>query len=152
MVVTSHIEGRVRIRDEGLKKEALLSEVRNALEASPGIAAVEANPRVGSLLVFYDAAVTGMEKISEIIAEFFGEVEPAAEGKLESFTRVLRKIPRTIPERAKRIAVNAGMLGSLVLSIAAAIIDLKKLHILAGVIFLAFFGFHVFERKEFLFA
>ena len=152
MVVTSHIEGRVRIRDEGLKKEALLSKVRNSLEDCPGIGSVEANLRVGSILVLYDATVTGLERISAIIAEFLGENEPVAEARMENFSRVLRKIPRTIPARAKRIAVNVGMIGSLVLSIAAAIINLKKLHILAGVIFLAFFGIHAYERKELLFA
>jgi len=36
MEITSHFEGRVRIRDEGLKKEPLLSRAREALLAMPG--------------------------------------------------------------------------------------------------------------------
>ncbi len=63
MEITSHFESRVRIRDEGLKKEPLLSRAREALLAMPGVSEVEANPRVGSLLVLYAAAVTAVEKM-----------------------------------------------------------------------------------------
>ena len=152
MVVTSHIEGRVRIRDEGLKKETLLLQLREALLESPGISGVEANPRVGSLLVIYNAASTGVERIQQIIAGFIGEGEAAASAVSEGISRIIGKIPRTVPPRVKRIAVNAGMLASLVLSVVAAVLDLKTLHILAGVIFLAIFGAHLYERRQYLFA
>ena len=152
MVVTSHIEGRVRIRDEGLKEEALLTKVREALLDNPGIANVEANPRVGSLLVLYSSPLTGVERIQQIISGFLGEGEPVAPAGLAGIARIFEKVPRAIPERARKIAGNVGMLASLVLSVIAAVLDLKKLHILAGVIFLAIFGAHLYERRQFLFA
>jgi len=48
--------------------------------------------------------------------------------------------------------LNMGMLASLVLSITAALIHLKKFHVLAGALFLLFFGNHFYERKRFFFA
>ena len=37
MEITSHFEGRVRIRDEGLKKEPLLSRAREDLRKGPSL-------------------------------------------------------------------------------------------------------------------
>lgn len=152
MVVASHIDGRIRIRDEGLKKEPLLARVREALLAMPGVSGVEGNPRVGSLLVLYSAAVTGVERILETVAGLVGSGEAGKEAAEAGsvFARVSAKVPFSIPAKVKRNVANIGMLGALLLSVAAAIFDLKKLHILAGIVFLALFGSHVFERKEYL--
>ena len=57
-----------------------------------------------------------------------------------------------MPARLKSKAVNYGMLATLVLSVLAAVVHLKKLHVLAGILFLGFFGAHFFERKQFMFA
>jgi len=152
MDVTSHIEGRVRIRDEGLKNETLLSKVTEALLVTPGIASVEANPRVGSLLVLYRAAVTGLEKIRQIISGLLAAGESVARTSSAGIGRVIGKFSPTVSPRTKRIAINIGMLASLALSLVAAVLDLKKLHILAGVIYLAIFGTHLFERRQSLFA
>ncbi|WP_298433577.1 heavy-metal-associated domain-containing protein [Geobacter sp.] len=150
MVVASHFDGRIRIRDEGLKKEPLLARVREALLATPGVSAVEGNPRVGSLLVLYSAALTAVEKILETIADLIGSGETGE--KTAESGKVLARVPFSIPAKVKRKATNFGMLAALLLSVAAAIFDLKKLHILAGIVFLALFGVHFFERKEYLFA
>lgn len=150
MVVASHFEGRIRIRDEGLKGEPLLSRIREVLLATPGVSGVEANPRVGSLLVLYTAAVTGTEAILKVVSDFLGSAEMA--GKAAQAKRVSARAPFSIPARVKRNVGNIGMLAALLLSVAAAIFDLKKLHILAGIVFLALFGVHFFERKEYIFA
>ena len=149
MTITSHFEGRVRIRDERLREDKLATEIKEALLSSPGVAQVESNPRVGSLLVFYSVAATGIEQILKKIAELIGsEMEDAA----ARVKRTTSKIMEAVPAKIKKNVVNFGMLASLLLSVAAAAIDLKKLHIFTGVIFLAFFGFHFFERKDWIFA
>lgn len=150
MVVSSHFEGRARIRDEGLRKEPLITRAREALLAMPGVSGVEGNARVGSLLVLYNAAVTGIEKIIETVADLKGSVEVGVEAR--GGGRVSARPLFSIPARVKRNVTNFGMLAALLLSVAAAIFDLKKLHILAGIVFLALFGVHFFERKEYLFA
>lgn len=161
MVVTSHFDGRIRIRDEGLKLESMAGEVKEAVLASEGVNSVEANPRVGSLLVLYDAAVTAVEKILKVISDLLGsgdqqteETEPSTTGwrarsvaGVAAVKRLSRSIP-AIPPRLKRNLVNGGMLLSLFVSVLLGFIGLKKLHILTGIIFIALFGDHFYLHKE----
>ena len=152
MVVASVLDGRVRIRDEGLKREPLVTRVREALLATPGVSQVEANPRVGSLLVLYSAALTAVEKILKMVSELLGsgeEVKPAQ----STGRRLLGRVALAVPSVLKRRTINnIGMLASLVLSLAAAIFSLKKLHILTGILFVALFGKHFYERRAQMFA
>ena len=174
MVVASLLEGRVRVRDEGLKKEPLVARVREALLELPGVSAVEANPRVGSLLVIYSAALTAAEKVLRTVSDLVGSGEEFREGaepaqgrektpfaeKASSAasrvrSRMLSLVGRAalaVPSGTKKRLVNIGMLASLALSLAAAIFGLKKLHILAGIVFVALFGDHFYQRKEQIFA
>ncbi|SNB45504.1 hypothetical protein [Geobacter sp. DSM 9736] len=149
MVIASHFGGRVRIRDDSLKREPMIARASEALMNMPGVTGVEGNPRVGSLLVLYSAAVTGVDRIIEAAADLLSSGE--VEGESTEAGRVSSCALFRIPARVKRNIANLGMLASLVLSVAAAIFDLKKLHILAGIIFLALFGVHVFERKEYVY-
>ena len=157
MEITSHFEGRVRIRDDGLKKEPLLSRAREALLAMPGVSEVEANPRVGSLLVLYAAAVTAVEKMMKTLSDILGsweEVRAADEpGQAIGKIPFARRVSFTMPSVMKRrIMNNIGMLASLALSLGAAVFYLKKLHVLAGIVFVALFGIHLFERRQQVFA
>lgn len=156
MVVASLLSGRLRVRDEGLKREPLVDRVRDALMGTPGVAQVDANPRVGSLLVLYDAALAAAEQILKTIAELLGSAGEA--GGQEEPRSASGRIPfvgkasLSVSPAVRRKVVNLGMLASLLLSVAAAILDFKKLHILAGVVFLALFGDHFFQRREQMFA
>jgi len=157
MVVASLVDGRVRIRDEGLKREPLVAQVREALLATPGVSGVEANTRVGSLLVLYSAALTAVEKILKTVShllgsgeEVGGRAEPAqSSGKRSFIGRASLGVPSVLK---RRILNNIGMLASLVLSLAAAILGFKKLHILTGILFVALFGRHFYERRAQMFA
>jgi len=157
MVVASLLDGRVRIRDEGLKREPLITRVREALLATPGVSAVDANPRVGSLLVLYSAALTAVEKILKMVSDLLGSgeevrggAEPAQSSAVRSFIR--RASPGEPSVLKRRTLNNIGMLASLVLSLAAAILGFKKLHILTGIVFVALFGRHFYERRAQMFA
>ena len=173
MVVASLLDGRIRIRDEGQKKEPLASRVREALLAAPGVSSVEANPRVGSLLVLFSAAVTAVEKILKTVSDLLGIAAespdsaeqapspgiPFAERASSATSQVRKKLlslvgraALAVPPGAKRRMVNIGMLASLAVSLAAAIFGLKKLHILTGIIFVALFGDHFYQKKEAMFA
>lgn len=162
MVVASLLDGRVRIRDEGLKREPLASRVREALLATPGVSGVEANTRVGSLLVLYSAALTAAEKILKTVSQLLGSaVETSAserpvQGEHPSTTWRL-PLPWRTPhaERSilkRRMLGNVGMLAALTVSMVAAIFHLKKLHILTGIIFLFLFGDHFYQRRARMFA
>lgn len=156
MVVASHIEGRVRIRDEGLKRESLLIRAKAALLAVPGVSGVEGNGRVGSLLVLYSAAVTGVERIMEAASDILGsgeEAESAAEsGRAFGNGSLAGRVSLAISPRLKNRMVNIGMLASLALSLVAIVFDLKKLHLVTGMIFVALFGDHLYHRGRLVFA
>ncbi len=156
MVVSSLLDGRVRIRDEGLKREQLASRIREALLATPGVSVVEANPRTGSLLVIFSAALTAVEKILKTVSDLLGSTENLNGGveaaKSSGILPLGSKMSFTIPPGAKRRLVNLGMLVSLALSLAAAVFGFKKLHILAGIVFVALFGDHFYQKREVLFA
>lgn len=148
MVVASHVAGRIRIRDEKLRREAVAGRVRDALAATPGVSDVEVNPRVGSVLVIYSAVATGGEAVLEVVSGLLGSVE---EGVPAAPAAGCPKISLTISPKMKRKAVNIGMLSALVLSLAALLFHLKKLHYLAGIVFVALFGDHLYERRQLLF-
>jgi hypothetical protein len=66
----------------------------------------------------------------------------------DSFVSSIRSL--RLPD--KKTTVNLGMLASLVTSMLGILFDLKKLHVAAGILFLAFFGIHLFERRRAMFA
>lgn len=156
MILASLLHGRLRVRDEGLKRDELADQVTDALLADPGVSTAEVNPRVGSLLVVYDAAQVGTERVLEMISSVLGPVEGAEQEAGEAqkpFSRACcGGMSLSIPPAVRRKVVNLGMLASLALSVAAAIFDFKKLHIFAGIVFLALFGDHFFQRREAMFA
>jgi hypothetical protein len=167
MEVSSHIEGRIRIRDAGFRKEALLTRAREALLGLPGVSEVEANPRVGSLLVIYAAAVTAVQQLLRTLSELLGsgeeiaaEAEAAAASAKPTLVQRARlalplvgKVRLALPSvLKKRVLNNIGMLVTLGISLGAAAFYLKKLHILAGLVFVGLFGIHLFERRKQVFA
>jgi len=155
MVVASLLHGRMRVRDAGLKKDALAAQVTDALLETPGVASAEVNLRVGSLLVLYDAAVVGAQAVLDTISGFLGSPEeevPVEEAQGPSGRSCCGRMSLSVPPAVRRRIVNLGMMASLALSVAAAVFDLKKLHVLAGIVFLALFGDHFLQKKERVFA
>lgn len=151
MLISSCIDGRIRIRDHRFTNSGVTKTVREVLAALPGISQVTVNERIGSVLIIYSAAVATLQGIMDTIGEVLGEEQQAptlpsgGPSPVTSGTCTFR-----LP--ARKAAVNMGMLATLVTSMIGIMIGLKKLHVAAGVIFLAFFGIHFFERRRAMFA
>lgn len=149
MEITSHFGGRARIRSEKFKNGSVAASVREDLAAAPGIEKIEVNSRVGSLLVFYSESVTDLNSISELIAKSLdAEADPMSAAPSTNDNTMCRPL---FPKRLKRNITNIGMLAALLLSMIGAVFHFKKLHVLTGIIFLALFGDHFYERRELLF-
>lgn len=59
-----HVPGRLRIRFPGLKRNAReLQLAVAALESLPGVRSLESNPVTGSVLLYYDPAITSAPAI-----------------------------------------------------------------------------------------
>jgi hypothetical protein len=152
MQVASCIDGRLRIRDQKLTQNGVAEAVCAVLSALPGINQVTVNERVGSVLIIYAAAVTKLQSIMESIAGLLGEQqeEPSrsCSSVKDSFVAGIRSL--RLPD--KKTTVNLGMLAALITSMLGIMFGLKKLHVAAGILFLAFFGIHLFERRRAMFA
>ena len=152
MLIASCIDGRLRIRDQQLMKKNVAEAVCEALSALPGISLVTVNERVGSLLVIYSAAVTKLQSIMESITGLLGDEEENT-----PYVRSCEQAPfvsgiRSLGLSVRKAAINMGMLVSLVTSMVGIMLGLKKLHYAAGILFLAIFGIHIFERRRVMFA
>jgi hypothetical protein len=151
-MITSFIDGRVRIRDSGLQKGPVADTLATTLSAVAGIGEVRANRRVGSLLIIYDPSLITIDRIMEILAPVLEEKAPARKAALAG--SVPAAAPRRVarPAIGKRKTVKIGMLVSLAASLVSAALDLKKLHIALGVVFLALLGGgHLYEKRRLLF-
>nr|NIP26218.1 hypothetical protein [Phycisphaerae bacterium]NIX30033.1 hypothetical protein [Phycisphaerae bacterium] len=69
-MVASFVEGRIRIRHISLKNPATLEKAVETLEANNGIELVKPNRNVGSLLVFYDKALTKTDEILDALHSY----------------------------------------------------------------------------------
>ena len=78
MLIASHFDGRIRIRDQQLTNKGVAQAMSEAVSALPGVGQVTVNERVGSLLVIYSAAVTKLQSIMVRISDLLGEAPPAS--------------------------------------------------------------------------
>lgn len=81
-IVSSFTDGRIRLRHERLKRPSAASIIREKLSRVAGCHSVECNPRTGSVLVLYDAAVLSrgdLVRIGQECAELL-DGDPSADG------------------------------------------------------------------------
>lgn len=149
MTITSKIPGRIRIRDQHLTRADRAEQVRTDLLAMNGVTEVTVGIRTGSLLIIYSTAHSCLQGIMELLTGLFGTAEESSDSSGCSF-RAADLLAPGAPMR--RNAVNLGMLASLLTSMVGIMVGLKKLHVAAGILFLAIFGVHVFERRRVMFA
>jgi len=151
MEIVSNVAGRARFRDPALKREPRLEEAQRALAALPGVSAVEANVRVGSLLVHYDPALAALESLAQAVGARAGAAAEAGRGAApRPRSRRAAEVPRRpgAPLVDRRVLKNLGLLATLSVSMGGALFHLKKLHYLSGLAFVALSGDHVLERKR----
>ena len=149
-MIASLVDGRIRIRDSQLRKTSVVEAIRENLLANPGIGEVAANLRIGSLLIIYDRAATNIDKILNILKQYLNLDENY---QAPAISRA--SVPNlTLPQLSlnKRKMVKVGMLTSLSVSMIGAILDIEKLHVASGVIFMSLLlGGHLYEKRRFLF-
>lgn len=154
MVISSHIEGRLRVRDPRLRDARFLKILQEKLQQLQGVNHVCGNARSGSLLVLYRQAQASLEKINQLLASVLGGVAKnkarrRGEGGIKTPASTLPALP-LVPSR--RQVVNWGMLLSLLLSLGGLAVGSKQLHVVAGTVFVAVFGIHLIDKRKALVA
>lgn len=148
-MIASFIDGRIRIRGENLKSQAVINEIKQIAKIK-GITDVSANKRTGSVLILYDIAVFRLEQILNMLSDFLDISDvladiPAAVSVPQKASR--RQISRIVPNRI----LNIGMLASLAGSLFGVAVGVKFFHVAAGFLFLGFLAVHIFKYKNMLF-
>lgn len=153
MTISSHIEGRLRVRDPRLRNAGFLQMLQEKLQGLHGVSAVSGSSRSGSLLVLYRQTQLPLEKIDHLLTELLGSGQkerPATRPKpAAAAPRGLPDLPLSLNRRQ---AVNWGMLLSLLISLGALAVGSKRLHIIAGTVFVGIFGIHLIDKRKALVA
>ncbi|HRD35152.1 MAG TPA: hypothetical protein PLR02_12960 [Rhodocyclaceae bacterium] len=130
--VVSTLPGRVRVRDKALRNPALCARVEAQLRQIEGLAVMQPNPSVGSIVLHFAA----------------GDIDPLElERKIDAIIDAAIATPRPSGARPLRLQVNRvaklGMLGSLTASLALAASGQKRWHAVTGAAFVACLGVHL---------
>jgi hypothetical protein len=141
---TNGFEGRIRVRDEALKAPALVEAVREAVLALPGVQAVTDNRRIGSLLIVYDAAATNGVVVRHVLGRFLPEEERRGAAKAGILPG--RSCLSALPDRRRML--GTGLAASFLLTAAGAGLHLKALHTVAGIVFSALAGIHLYDKRQ----
>jgi hypothetical protein len=139
-MVTSHIDGRIRLRSASLRDPDIARQASLALDSKSGVRSVAANTRTGSLLVEYDPESLTSEDILQAVA-----LPKEAERTAPAPTR------RRSRAENMRVA-KRGMLVSMVALLAFAAADRERAHIIAGGMFVVFNAYHVYGYRRRLLA
>jgi cation transport ATPase len=151
MQIASCINGRIRFRDQKLTNKNVAETVCERLTALPGVSSISVNNKTGSLLVIYSTAVAGLQKIMDAVTGLLGAVEEyigerrSAERRYEERRSGISNILPGLP--ARKAIVNYGMLTSLLVSMFGILVG-KKLHVAAGVLFLAVLRVHLADKRK----
>ncbi len=144
-MIVSSVKGRIRIRDERLKRGVFADGLKRRLESSGELFDVCINQRVGSMLIIYNPSVTDNKRLFELVGE-----DIVAEDILRNTPKKggnKKILPWQIPEGITKVHKKV-MLFSLTTSLLGIAFGLKKYHIIAGLIFVGAWGIHIFTYRK----
>lgn len=144
MTATTMEHARFRFRCESLKIEERADAVKEALAKTKGVVEVAVNKRVGSILVLFDQAKVGADKLFCSIATSLGLKPEEVKSKISSFNRA-------ITGRTARKVVKRGLLGAGITTIALLAYS-EKAHVVAGSVWLTLMAAHLYQNKRTLFS
>lgn len=78
-ILVSDVPGRIRLRGALLRQPALLASLTHALQSLPGMFGVEANARVGSLLLVFDVTRLSRDEIGAQLAPLLEQARGPAQ-------------------------------------------------------------------------
>lgn len=141
--IVSSVPGRIRLRDDALRRLAPLERLRTVLAAIDGVLSAEANAVAGSIVLRYDAA-----RVAQPALE--AQVDAAANAALAASHRSQPRRTHSPQRRVNRYA-KYGMLGSLATSLAFAATGRKRWHAASGGLFLVCLAMHLaMNRRDLL--
>ena len=134
-IITSFIDGRVRVRHSALKKNANAARAHDVLMSTPGVQKAEINAKTGSLLLEYDPKRLSRGELIQLAEKMKASL---AEDDEEPALSRCRVTPAQI-----RHLTNRGMILTLGASVGFALAGRMGGHVALGWIFLALNAMHL---------
>jgi hypothetical protein len=150
MIITSDIEGRLRIRDGQLKSALAAEALRDAVAELPGVNESKVNVKAGSLTVLYSRSTGAREAVLNRIGQYI----PASESENYSLTSTVRlqRIGLPLRKASRRTLINRTMIATLALSLFSLVLGREKIHVITGTLFVGVLGLHLADNRRLLFA
>lgn len=149
-MITSFIEGRIRIKDAALKNPATMQTVLTLIQAEEGISSAVPNPKTGSILVRYDPEKISKEMLLEAAAMMEQHLPKTDKAKGQKAS-LLRKGSENCRQLISLTPTGESLLlGGLCLLTAVSGFFGKRTHMTIGLAFIALCSLHLYKRKNHL--
>ncbi len=144
-MLTSFIDGRLRLRHTALKNPDTLALLERTALGLEGVNSATGNPRTGSLLLTYDPAVLSRETLLETAEQLrtFLPEEPKQTAK--STKKTLLGVAWTFRQKCR---AEAGLMGSIMSATLVGALFNKRLHIAAGTLLAIGSLQHLIRRRK----
>ena len=149
--IRSYMPGRIRLRHPALKSAQAAAAVRGFLENMEGVVRLELNPRVGSLLLFWDPEKLDIESLRAMAALCLPK---DVQEKPEKKACTLAGLNPLHGSKAVNQCVNRAMTVSLLALLAGLVPGLRaglSLHTAAGAAFTALAAWHMIRYRKTVF-
>jgi hypothetical protein len=143
--LVSALDGRLRLRHSAFREKVQAEQVCSALRALDAVCDVRSNIKTGSILVHYDAAAISQEHCIAQIRPLLAAL-PAPKAKADC--PKLGNYALRWSAAGQRHLLNRSMLASLGMTLAGIVAGQARVHIVAGVLFSALVGAHVFGHRR----
>ena len=148
--VRSYMPGRIRLRHPALKSPEAASALNEFLGKMEGVTALEINPKVGSLLLYWDPEKLDIESLKAMAVMMLPkEEQPAAED--EKKTCPLAALNPLHSTKAVNQFVNRSMTATFLLMLSGLVPGLRlgrQVHIAAGAAFAALAAWHMARYRK----
>ena len=133
-MITSFIDGRVRLRDPALKDPQQVADIQTLLNGYDGIIRVQPNLRTGSLLIEYNPAQISREMLT------------FAASALES--QLTQQGQETTVAEPSYHGEALLLIAALTLCLGCAAAGMKSWHVWSGGVFTLLTASHVWQRRQ----
>ncbi len=140
MTAAAMAPGRIRFRNEALKVAELGFTVRDSLLELKGVAQVQVNKRIGSILILFDKTKISTEKILTKIAEALGV-------DMEKVKQNVSNLQKELTTPKARKYVQRGLMASIAAALGIVYFS-EKWHVAAGVVFVHLLALHLYQNKR----
>ena len=170
-MITSFINGRVRLRDPRFKDEAACATIEETLRSHPCVTSVKANPKTGGVLIEYDPERLDLDQARQALAAIvpegarwiddyeaamgWSQPEKQVDGGAVNINFTLPSPGfrfaggrRLSPEAAEYLA----MTGAFVVCTSSAFLRSKNLHVYSGLTLAGLTVQHIYKFRKRIFS